>query len=219
MEAFPSNSHKAKESEDVQPEPKKIEQVATGEVVRRKKPLGKRFAETFVGGDAKGVAAYVVFDVLVPAAKDMAADAVSQGIERMLFGEARSTSRRTGARPGSGSNGYVSYNRFGSSGSSAKFNGHDREEPSRGISRRGRASHDFDEIILATRIEAETVIERLFELIERYGIATVSDLYDLVGITGNYTDANWGWSDMRGADTTRVRNGYLLDLPKPEPVD
>lgn len=211
---YPSNSHKAQTAETEQPEAKKIESVVTGDVVRRRKPLGKRFTETFVGGDAKSALGYVLFDVLVPAAKDMASDAVSQGIDRMLFGESRSPGRRSGSRRGSGSspNGYVSYNRMSSG------NRESREDP-RNPSRRARSSHDFDEIILATRVEAEEVIDRLFDLVSRYEQASVSDLYDLVGVTATYQDNKWGWNDIRGAGVTRVRNGYLLDLPRPEPIE
>src|SRR6266508_777028 len=196
---YPDNSHKSKITEK-EPEPKNIESVVTGDVVRRKKPLGKRFTETFVGGDAKSVWGYVFFDVLVPAAKDMASDAVSQGIDRMLFGESRSHGRRPGSRRGSSPNGHVAYNRF------SPNNRDIRDEP-RNPSRRARSSHDFDEIILATRVEAEEVIDRLFDLVSRYEQATVSDLYDLVGVTASYQDTKWGWADIRGAGVTRVRNG------------
>lgn len=214
MEQFPANSHKTRAApEEKQSETKKVEKVVEGDVVRRKKPLGKRFAETFFGGDAKGVVAYVVMDVLIPAAKDTVADAFSQGIERMLFGEVRSTSRRTGQRPGGGA-GYTNYNRYSSPRESTR-----REDPRNSISRRARSSHDFDEIILATRAEATEVVDRLFDLIAKYETATVADLYELVGVSGNYTDDKWGWTDIRGAGVTRVRNGYLLDLPKPEPLD
>lgn len=210
---FPSNSRRPPDDKPKQQQTKKIERVTAGDVVRRKKPLGKRLTENFVGGDAKNVWGYVMFDVLIPAAKDTFADAVSQGVERMIFGEARSSSRRTGGRPGNGS--YISYNRYSGSNSGPR-----REEPQRpALSRRGRATHDFDEIILQTRVEADEVIDRLFDLVSKYESATVADLYDLVGIQGNYTDDKWGWSDIRGAGVTRVRNGYLLDLPRPEPLD
>lgn len=208
MENYPPNAQKAK---DDTKEPKKVDKVVEGEVLRRKKPLGKRFAETFVGGDAKSVWHYVLFDVLIPAAKDTAADAVSQGIEKMLFGEARSASRRGGSRP-STAGGYVSYNRYAPSTVTR------REEP-RAVSRRARASHDFDEIIIPTRGEAEEVVDRLFDLVSRYEVATVADLYELVGVTGSYTDDKWGWTDIRGAGVSRVRDGYLLNLPRPEPID
>jgi hypothetical protein len=205
---FPSNTNKEKVNRQ---EPKKVERVVESEVIRRKKPLGKRLTETFVGGDARSVWSFVALDVLVPAAKDMLADAVSQGVERMIFGEARSTSRRTGRRPGES---YIAYNRY------ASGNRDRRDDPrDRSLSRRARAAHDFDEIILNTRVEADEVIDRLFDLVAKYETATVADLYDLVGIQGSYVDDKWGWSDIRGAGVTRVRNGYLLDLPRPEPLD
>lgn len=209
---FPSNSRQQVPKKPA--EQKKVEQVVQGSVVRRKKPLGKRLTETFVGGDAKGVWGFVALDVLVPAAKDMLADAVSQGVERMIFGEARSRSRRTGRHPGES---YISYNRYSSGG--RREDPRDREPQRPSLSRRARASHDFDEIILATRVEADEVIDRLFDIVAKYEMATVADLYNLVGIADNYTDDKWGWTDIRGASVTRVRNGYLLDLPRPEPLD
>jgi len=212
---LPSNSHMNRPQETPKPEPKKVEKVVTGKVVQRKKPLGKRLHETFIGGEAKNVGSYVIFEVLVPAMKDTIADIVSQGIERMLFGESRSTSRRTGFRTGTPS-GHVSYNRYSSS---APWNRGRPEEPRPSVSRRVRGTHEFDEIILATRGEADEVIDRLFDLISKYEQATVNDLYELVGITGSFTDERWGWTDIRGAGVTRIANGYLLNLPKPDPLD
>lgn len=207
---FPTNSMSSK---DPVPEPKKIEKVIEGKVIRRKKPFTKRFAEVFIGGDSRTVGSYLLYDVLLPATKDTIADLMSQGVERMLFGEVKSTSRRPANRRGAG--GYVSYNRYSQSTPPWDTG---RKEP-RNPTRRSRANHDFDEIILDTRTEAEEVIDRLFDLISRYESATVADLYELVGVTGNYTDDKWGWIDIRGADVTRVRNGYLLNLPRPEPLD
>lgn len=216
MDNYPGNSNKAKAPVEEKPETKKIESVVTGGVTRRKTPLGKRFVETFIGGDARSVAGYVVLEVLVPAAKDMVADAFSQGVERMIYGEVRSASRRSGHRPGGG-NGYVSYNRI-SQGNNRPRSGLDefaRREPSR----RARGTHDFDEIIIATRVEADEVITRLYDILEQYEVATVADLYELVGITPNYTDGKWGWASLSGAGVNRIREGYLLNLPKPEPVE
>lgn len=212
---FPANSRNPKVGRVTKDE-KVVEKVVTGTVARRKKPLSKRLAEVFVADDAQSVGSYILFDVLIPAAKDVIADVVSQSIERTLFGGARSASRRTGLRPG-GSSGHVSYNRYSST---PPWNRDRRDEPPRGnISRKARGSHDFDEIILATRVEANEVIDRLFDLVSQYDQATVADLYELVGISGNFTDEKWGWTDIRGAGVTRISNGYLLDLPKPEPLD
>lgn len=211
MENFPSNSHNEKKAAPVtKREPKKVEKVVSGGVVRRKKPLSKKFADIFIGESAKSVWRYIAFDVLVPAAKDMVYDAFSQGLDRTLFGDTR---HRHGSSRSHSSGSYISYNRFGS-------NPYQRApEPRREMSRRGRATHDFDEIILETRVEAEEVINRLFDLISQYETATVADLYEMLGQSGNFTDEKWGWVDIRGAGVTRVRGGYLLDLPRPEPLD
>src|SRR5690606_6792083 len=94
----------------------------------------------------------------------------------------------------------------------------DRNEP-RQLSKQGRATHDFDEIILASRGEAEMVLDQLSEAIENYDTATVSDLYALVGITGAFTDDKYGWTNLAEASVSSVRDGFLLNLPKPVPLD
>ncbi len=206
---FPGNSHKSKEAP---PEEKKIERVTEGKVIRQKPSLGKRFTSLFIAGDQDSVMKYVMMDVLLPGARDMVADAVTQYVERMIFGEARSTSRRPGIRSAStGVPGYVSYNRYAAGASKAT-----PEAPrAGGLSVRDRATHNFESLVLETRPDAEEVIDRLFDLIAKYEQATVADLYELSGLTSEFTDQNWGWTDIRGADVQRVRNGYLLRLPAP----
>lgn len=209
--AFPGNSRQGK------PEPengKKISKIVEGDVVRRKQSLGKRFGSLFIAGDSRTVSQYVFLDVLLPAAKDMIADAFSQGVERMIFGESRPTSRRAGTSAGSG---YVSYNRYATA---ARTPGPPRDtNPAGRMSRQARAAHNFDEIILPTRREAEEVLDFLHDLLTRYETVSVSDLYELVGETGNFTDEKWGWTDLSGSSVTRVHDGYLLNLPRPVPID
>lgn len=204
---YTSNSHKSKDAKKEAPKAeRKVEKVITGKVVKRQKPLGKKVAETFAGDDAQTVGNYILFDVVLPAAKTMISDAVSQGVERLLFGD--NARARSTARPG-----HTSYNRI--SGSSAAGT----VRAPREISRRARTNHEFDEVVLGTRGEAELVLERLGDLVDQYDSATVSDLYDLIGITGSFTDDKWGWTDLRTAGVSRVRDGYLLSLPRTEPLD
>lgn len=201
---FPSNSKKSKEKQ-------KIEPVVTGKVVQRKPSLGKRLRETLVSGDTGSVGNYILFEVLIPAMKDVVADMVSQGIERVMYGEARSRSRRTGQQPG-----HVTYNRPVQTQlpwSPA------RPDPRPVITRRGRADHNFNDIVIATRGEAVEVIDRMGELLQRYNQVTVSDLYELTGITASFVDEKYGWLDLTTANVQRVSGGYLLDLPRPEPLD
>jgi hypothetical protein len=89
----------------------------------------------------------------------------------------------------------------------------------RTLSRGSRARHSFDEIVIQSRPEAEEVLDRLYDLISKYELARVSDLYSLTGFESSHTDYKWGWTELTGSGVSRVRSGgYLLDLPEPEPL-
>ena len=72
---------------------------------------------------------------------------------------------------------------------------------------------DFDQIVIESRGEAEEVLERLGDLVVEYDTVTLGELYRMVGITPSFVDDRWGWTDLRGAPTQRVSNGYVLVLP------
>lgn len=213
VEDFPSNSQRRQlprkeEAETKNISKKRIDKVVEGQVVRRKKPLGKKLRETFLGGGDRSIAEFVFQDVIVPNIKDMLFEANQQAMERMLYpgSEPRPFRRRDPRR------GHTNYN--GISRGPAR----DRDEE-RSMSRRARANHDFGEIILPTRPEAEAVLEGLFAVLEEYDVVAVSDLYEMVGISSQFTDRKWGWVDLRGSDIRRIREGWLLDLPRPEVID
>lgn len=204
-EEFPSNSRKKKEEEERE---KRVEKVTTGKVKTQKKSIGKRFAENFLEDNTKSVFSYIVNDILIPAAKAMISDMVTGGIDMLLFGERRRGSTYRDSR-GSTRINYGSMYRTLDRG----------ETRARDISRMARSKHDFDEIILETRGEAEDVLSHLVELVEEYGSASVADLYDLVGLEANYTDWKWGWFDLRNSSVSRVRDGYVINLPRPQLID
>lgn len=201
---FPANSHRVKETKE---EPRKIEKVIKGKALQRKKSLYKRFVETFIGEDVNSVTSYILHDVLIPAAKSTLSDMVQGGIEMLLFGERRG-SRTTRDKGRS----FVSYNNY-SSPTGARRD--ERREPTQ----RNRSMHNFDDIVLVTRGEAEEVLSHLVDLITDYGEASVADLYDLVGLTEEFTDRKYGWTNLRSASVSRAREGYLLNLPKPILLD
>lgn len=204
---FPPNSEASKR---VQAEKENLEQITKGQVIRKKKPLRKKFSEVFIAGSARTAVGYAIWDVLLPAAKDTVVEVITQGVERLFFGESR---RRGSIPPQSGPAGYVNYQRM-----SGPYGARRMTSPQRVLSRQARARHDFDEIVLESRTDAEEVIDRLFELVSRYESATVADLYELVGLASGHTDHRWGWTDLRGAGVSRTRDGYLLDLPEPVPL-
>ena len=196
MAEYKGNSHRSKEQQEGA-EKKKIEPIAQAKT--KKKSEAKKLVGAFVQEDVTSVKDYIINDVLIPAAKKAITDIITNGIEMLLYGETRSKSKDRSTK--------VSY---------TKYYDRDYDRPARS---RGRYGYDYDDIILDTRKEAEEVLDRMDDLIDNYGVVSVADLYDLVGISGNYTDNKYGWTNLRNADVQRVRDGYLLKLPKALPFD
>ena len=181
---------------------KHVEKVISGNVTTRRKPLSKKFADVFLSSDMENVKSYILFDVIIPGIKDAIFDTISV----MLYGDARSSSAKR-----SGNQTYVSYSGFSSSKSKTK---QQSVRP-----RRDRTVTDIQDIIFETRGEAEEVLGNLVDFIVDYGVASVADLYDLVGITGPFTDNKYGWTDLSMATVVRVRDGYLINLPRAVAID
>jgi len=159
------------------------------------------------GGDARSAGEFVMI-TLVEAAKDAVVDGFTMGLERMVFGESSGRPRR---RAGSG----VFQNP-----QAHRVNYQQPTSIRQPISDRGRAKFQFDEILLDSRVEGDEVIATLLERIEQYGAATVRDLYDALGEDSKWTEEKYGWTDLAYARVHRARGGgYLLDLPKPEPLE
>lgn len=194
MEEYKPNSYKSKESvkSDV-----KVEKVICGNVVTKKKNDIQKFTDIFISEDVSNVKSYIIMDVLVPAMKKAVSDIVTNGIDMILYGETGHTKKSSSASKISYSNYYDRSNDRGSTSNNAR-NGY----------------YGYDDIIFDNRGEAEQVLLRMEELIANYGVVSVADLYDLVGITGSYTNNKYGWSDIRSAAVIRARDGYIIKLPK-----
>lgn len=83
----------------------------------------------------------------------------------------------------------------------------------------GHVYRAWNGVIIQTRDGAELVLDKMYTILNESGHVTVSTLYDLVDIVGTYIDAQWGWHDLQNVEVRSVSGGYLLDLPKPEPID
>lgn len=210
MEEFPNNSQRGQQP----PDEKQIEKVITGEVITRRPSGLRRFRRSFIAGDASSVGDHVFWNLLVPAAQDAVLDMGQTFLEMLIKGERGSSRLRNPAAPqqGRGSTSQINYGGL-SSGSSGSRLVIPPTNHALGVNN-GRFSPN--EIILSSRAEAEGLIRRLFEVLEKYPVVTVRDLYSMVGVTADYTDDRWGWSNLDGADVKRVRDGVLLVLPPPE---
>ena len=199
MVDFPSNSHKSK-TEEVPPVEGRVkkERVVSSQVIQKKPSFIKKLVDTFIVDDIGSVSSYIVEDVLIPAAKATIEDVFNTGISMLFNGRGTRTTRR-----GLGGASKISYNQY-----------YKPESERREITRSARAAHQFDNVIIPSRGEAEDVLSRLIDFTEDYGQATVADFYDLVGITSEYTDTKYGWVNLSTAVIRRTGPGYTVELPK-----
>lgn len=202
MEEYKPNSHKYKEDQNRSSPEKKVEKVIAGTVKSKKKSEIRKFTDVFISEDINNVKSYILLDVLIPAIKKAISDIVTNGIDMILYGETGKTKSNSTASK-------VSYRSY--------YDGRNGRRDYSAI--RTKISYNYDDIIFDNRGEAEDVLSRMDELISTYGLVSVADLYDLVGVTGNYTDNKYGWTNIRSASVIRVRDGYMLKLPKALPLD
>lgn len=189
-----------------------IEPVVSKSVKKRKKSVSEKFTSIFVSEDVGDVKSYLIFDILVPALKDTVSDMIKGGIDAILYGNERP---RNVSRTSSGG-ARVSYQGYYDKTSS-------RSTSSRTITRSGKydrkASHDFRDVVFEDKRDAVAVLDGLVDSTVRYEFATVMDFNQLAGQESNFTDNDFGWDDLSSARVIRIRDGYILDLPIPVPID
>lgn len=211
---IPGNAHREQrvpDPETTSPAPvveprEPIEKIVTGKVTTVKLPWYKKFGRSLIAEDVTSIREWILTEVIVPSIRNLLADTIKGSTDRVLYGQARVRNRAAPGgvdRPGL----RTRYDRM-----------HGEPEPRRMLSRDDRARHDFGAIVLDSNSEAVAVIEHLIDRVERYGVASVADLYDYVGVTGSFADQRYGWTDLRTADVRPHRAGFLLDLPVPQPL-
>lgn len=211
VQDYQGNSQK-----DKQPKPEKnIEKVISGEVIVKKKPLGRKIRDTIVEADFKSVVRYVWSDVLIPAAKNMIVDSVYSGINRAVYkGDSRG---RYSQRPGYtsyGSGPRVSYPNSPLRGYSDSASRH--QAPPITVGSRDR--YIQDDIILTDRGDAERMVEALREAVDKFDVISVGDMNQMIGRPTTPSDFKWGWVFLGDVQIRQIRDGYLIDIPLPEPI-
>lgn len=180
---------------------KRVEKVVRGNVKTKKKSDLYRLADVFIAEDVRSVKSYALMEVIVPAVKKALYDVICDSTG-MILGEGRRDNRKRGDTS------YVSYRSYS-----------DRGERRRTDETRYHTNFDREDIIYGSKAEAEAVLEILDACLEQYGVVKVADLYDASGLTAPFTANKYGWLSLRNAETVRVRDGYIIKLPKPMALD
>lgn len=196
---YPNNSNRAKERKDEVLESRVTKKVSGTLTKKKNSPLTK-FASIFIPDDVDDVKEYIVSDLIIPTIKSTFLDAV----EIFVNGGTSGRSRRRGGSRVSYSGYYKDKERRSS----------DSEE------RKYQRLHEFDNVIVPTRADAEEILDELYGVLDEFDLVRVADLYDLVGITDRaHTAYRYGWTSLDKAHIRRVRDGFEIVMPNARPID
>lgn len=190
---------------------KQLEKVITGEVIQRPKGVGRKFKDIFLGGDLKATSRFVLADVIFPAIRNLIVDVSFEGVKRLVYGDSvYSRNRPTEYRP------RVSYNnpimRDPRDPRNRAFLP-DQPHPYR------QAKRETNDIFFSSKEDAERIVEKLIDIIDKYEVVSLADLTELLGNPpGPHTDNKWGWTYLTNIEIRQTRDGYLIDLPQMEAI-
>src|SRR5699024_2459424 len=193
-------------------ERKSLDKVVSAEPVKVKKGLMSRLVTGVLGPEGlPGIGQYVSEEIIIPAIKNIIVDAVTSGINMVMYGENRPHNPRAVNRQPA--------NRYYSSGPRPTYNYTSRytsQQPDPKERHAPRANrYGIEEYVIENREDAAHVLTTLTEQADMYGSVSVADYYDLIGVTSEYTDNNYGWilETIVRATIRPVRGGYIIALP------
>lgn len=217
LDDYPSNA-------DGYKPPAKREEVKPIAHVRKRNEVFTRVRDEFVSEDAGNVGGYILYDVLIPAFRDLILDVLHGSIDMTIGGGA-------GYRRGS-------YSR-GPSRSNARYayeKAYDDRNRGRSVRQRDdrpgrRRLEDYESFIFddrdyrnerkRAREVALEVLDYMCDYIDEYGCVPVSYFYDRVGETmpHDFIGDDWGWTNLASAHVVNVGPGrYSIDFPRLERI-
>jgi hypothetical protein len=211
---YQGNSHKAREEAEKPkntPE-KKVQKVIKGEVVKKKKPMGSKFKSMIFAADFETVSNYVFADVILPRLRDLLFDTIRESAAKSIYNRGGGVTR--GQVPYSGR---VQYNTSPIHQPDPRTQSYPQANlPDQRI--RPARRNLGEEYPMASRSDAEDVLDQLVELIDMYQVASLADFYEMLGLESSPIDNKWGWSVMRNVSIDQVREGYVIKLPPLEDI-
>lgn len=80
-----------------------------------------------------------------------------------------------------------------------------------------KTGYKVEDVYFPIRKTAEDVLEKMKKLIDRYGLVSVQDYYDLSEVkVSQFESTKFGWVSLKNADVEYIsKSGYIIDLPQP----
>lgn len=211
IDDFPSNSKVDQENRKEPEKSKVVKHIpeVQGTVQIHKKTTMDKFKEAFSPQDIAEVKSYVLNDVVIPKTKQVFFDILDSGLKAVFFG---TDSAKTYNSSASNST-KVSYRNYFDRGTVSSGGVAARSSSYRG--RQNQTRFKFEEIEFSSKGYGESILASLEELIDAQGYARVSDMNELAGVDGKYTDNGFGWTNISTARVIFIadRNMYTFKMP------
>lgn len=196
----------------------KVEPVVKNKVHTKKRTAKTIMQAIFVPQDVESVRDYIIFDIVIPKAKTVVADLGNSILNAILFGDA-GPARTTPFGQGSGVQ-RVSYNSYSSTRQPSQGNVNYSTSSRRYAQSTQQNRAIFEDVIFASKPDADAVLAKLNEMIDMYGVVSVNDAYDACDLSAPYTYNNYGWTSLTSAYVDRDRHGqWVIHFPLALPID
>jgi len=157
-------------------------------------------------GDAQTTWDSVVWQSFFPNLRDNIEDSIVNGIHTLFggnsgrgFGRSRSSSH------------YVPQGQISRHNPDRALGG--RGIPEQRMSREDKQDQNLKVIEIASRPEAKDVLDAMNATIDQYDVITLAEFYQMVRISPDHTDFQFGWEDLGGSTIVHANGKYYLDLP------
>lgn len=177
-----------------------------------------RLVSSIIGPEGlPGIGAYVNDEIVKPAIKNIIVDAVTSGINMVMYGEKPQGGRGHHTGYGRGPANYRPGTNYSQNYSQQKSYTPKYEEDGR---RARPARYGVEDYIIEERFDAANVLTTLTDNADRYDSVSIADYYDLIGVASSFTDNSYGWTvdTIHRASITPVRGGYIIKFPPVEVI-
>lgn len=184
-----------------EPKKKKFDKVVKGKVTLKEQNDIQKIANDFLAEDLKTVKDRIIADYLIPMLKNGLCSIFNSAINIALWGDDRS--------------------RSSSANSSRQRNSYDRYYQDGQNNRPGmpgRPARTLQNLDFEVRCDAEDTLNEMYDALRQYKQVSVGDLWDMMGVSNESTDYNYGWYNLEGSYVKGIPGGYRLVLPRPIPL-
>lgn len=182
--------------------------VPEGAVNRAARPATRRFFNFMFEASPKDLGKEIGRNVIVPRIKLGMEEALNSFISGMFWGNG-ANKPISGMVKGTVLRGSASTYHNAQNQPSALMQARESVQPN------PKSSGNYEDVVCDTQQRAEAILAGAYELLNMYRVICVADLYELARIEPAPSDGSYGWMSLDGARISKVRDGFLLELPRP----